>query len=67
MPANHLGRVNLALPQMMESLLLQEGDMVEVHNVTLPLATFVKLRPRTVDFLDISNPRAVCVRRAGAP
>lgn len=34
-----------------------------MKNVSLPKATFVKFRPQSVDFLDISNPRAVgCVR-----
>jgi hypothetical protein len=30
-----------------------------VKNVSLPKATFVKFRPQSVDFLDITNPRAV--------
>ncbi|XP_059647571.1 uncharacterized protein LOC132293926 isoform X2 [Cornus florida] len=44
---------------MMENLLLQEGDIVRVRNVTLPKGTYVKLRPHTKDFLDISNPKAI--------
>uniref|UniRef100_A0A2P2LDP4 Ubiquitin fusion degradation protein 1 homolog n=1 Tax=Rhizophora mucronata TaxID=61149 RepID=A0A2P2LDP4_RHIMU len=44
---------------MMENLLLQEGDMVRVKNVTLPKGTYVKLQPHTKDFLDISNPKAI--------
>ena len=43
----------------MQNLLLPEGGYVDVLNVTLPLASFVKFRPRSVDFLDISNPKAV--------
>lgn len=44
---------------MMENLCLQEGQMVEFENVSLSKGTFVKLRPHTSDFLDISNPKAV--------
>jgi len=45
--------------QMMQNLLLQEGDIVRVRNVTLPKGTYVKLQPHTTDFLDISNPKAM--------
>lgn len=45
--------------QMMENMLLQEGDFVRVKNVTLPKGTYVKLQPHTKDFLDISNPKAM--------
>lgn len=45
----------------MENLLLQEGDIVRVKNVTLPKGTYVKLQPHTKDFLDISNPKAMWV------
>ncbi|KAL7237492.1 hypothetical protein ACSBR2_003733 [Camellia fascicularis] len=44
---------------MMENLLLQEGDIVRVKNMTLPKGTYVKLQPHTKDFLDISNPKAI--------
>ncbi|KAL1801789.1 hypothetical protein ACET3Z_030436 [Daucus carota] len=44
---------------MMENLLLQEGDIVRVKNATLPKGTYVKLQPHTMDFLDISNPKAI--------
>ena len=33
--------------------------MITVTNISLPKATFVKLQPQSVDFLEISNPRAV--------
>ena len=46
---------------MMENMLLQEGDIVRVKNVTLPKGTYVKLQPHTKDFLDISNPKAMWV------
>ncbi|KNC51468.1 ubiquitin fusion degradation protein [Thecamonas trahens ATCC 50062] len=44
---------------LMQSLLLQEGGILTVRNVSLPLGTFVKLKPQSVAFLDISNPKAV--------
>ncbi|XP_057545315.1 uncharacterized protein LOC130824359 isoform X1 [Amaranthus tricolor] len=44
---------------MMENMLLQEGGIVRVKNVTLPKGTYVKLQPHTQDFLDISNPKAI--------
>ncbi|CAK7329600.1 unnamed protein product [Dovyalis caffra] len=44
---------------MMENLVLQEGDIVRVKNVTLPKGKYVKLQPHTKDFLDISNPKAI--------
>ena len=46
---------------MMQNLLLQEGDIVKLKSTSLPKGTFVKLRPQSKDFLDISNPKAVCV------
>lgn len=47
--------------QMMENMLLQEGDIVEVKNASLAKGSYVKLQPHTKDFLDISNPKAVLV------
>lgn len=44
---------------MMQNLILQEGDIMHVVNVSLKKASFVKFRAQSVDFLDISNPRAV--------
>jgi ubiquitin fusion degradation protein 1 len=44
---------------MMQNLLIEEGTLLTVQNVSLPKATFVKLQPQSVDFLEISNPRAV--------
>ncbi|KAF5456458.1 hypothetical protein F2P56_025941 [Juglans regia] len=44
---------------MIENMLLQEGDIVRVKNMTLPKGTYVKLQPHTKDFLDISNPKAM--------
>ncbi|KAJ9698457.1 hypothetical protein PVL29_007509 [Vitis rotundifolia] len=44
---------------MMENLLLEEGDMVKVKNVSLPAGTYMQLQPHTKNFLDITNPRAM--------
>ncbi|KAK6234883.1 hypothetical protein QUC31_018648 [Theobroma cacao] len=44
---------------MMENMLLQEGDIVQVKNASLAKGTYVKLQPHTMDFLDISNPKAI--------
>jgi len=44
---------------MMQNLLIEEGAVISVTNVSLPKATFVKLQPQHVDFLEITNPRAV--------
>jgi ubiquitin fusion degradation protein 1 len=44
---------------MMQNLLLMEGDIVRVQYTKLPKGNYVKLRPQTKDFLDISNPKAV--------
>lgn len=50
---------------MMKNLLLDEGDMVQVESVSLPVATFSKFQPQNSEFLDITNPKAVlenCLR-----
>jgi len=44
---------------MMQNLLIEEGGLVKVKNVSLSKATFVKFKPLSVDFLEISNPKAV--------
>lgn len=43
----------------MQNLLIEEGSVITITNVSLPKANFVKLRPQHVDFLQITNPRAV--------
>ncbi|XP_071719630.1 uncharacterized protein [Rutidosis leptorrhynchoides] len=44
---------------MMENMLLQEGDIVNIKNASLSKGTYVKLQPHTMDFLDVSNPKAI--------
>ena len=48
------------IPQwMMETLGLNPGQIVKIANCDLPLGRFVKIEPQLVDFLDISDPKAV--------
>lgn len=44
---------------MMHNLLLEEGDIVKLESLSLPVATFSKFEPQNPDFLDITNPKAV--------
>lgn len=44
---------------MMNNLFLEEGDLVTVESVSLPVARFSKFQPHSIDFLDITNPKAV--------
>ncbi|XP_002122249.2 ubiquitin recognition factor in ER-associated degradation protein 1-like [Ciona intestinalis] len=44
---------------MMQNLLLGEGDLVQLENCTLPVATYARFQPQSTDFHDISNPKAV--------
>lgn len=43
----------------MQNLGVQEGHRVRVENVALPVAEYTRLQPQSVDFLDITNPKAV--------
>ena len=47
----------------MSNLLLQEGEMVTLRSVQLPKGTFVKFRPHSKDFLEITNHRAVLEKK----
>ncbi|KUI59901.1 Ubiquitin fusion degradation protein 1 [Cytospora mali] len=47
---------------MMQTLLLDVGDMIQIRTTSLELATLVKLQPQSVNFLDISDPKAVLER-----
>jgi len=44
---------------MMQTLQLDVGDMIQVKTTSLELAKLVKLQPQSVNFLEISDPRAV--------
>lgn len=45
--------------QMMQNLLLGEGDLINIESASLSVATFSKFQPLSEDFLDITNPKAV--------
>lgn len=51
--------INKIPHQMMHNLLLEEGDIVQLKSLSLPVATFSKFQPQNPDFLDITNPKAV--------
>ncbi|KAL7680097.1 putative ubiquitin fusion degradation protein Ufd1 [Plasmopara halstedii] len=65
--SSHCGVLEFSAPEgscympywMMQNLFVKEGGILNIQNVSLPKATFVKLRPQSQAFLDISNPRAV--------
>jgi ubiquitin fusion degradation protein 1 len=44
---------------LMQTLLLEPGDLLQVKSTDLPLGTFIKLQPQSPDFLEISDPKAV--------
>lgn len=44
---------------MMKNLLLKEGEIIQVQYTNLGIAKFAKFQPQSVDFLEITNPKAV--------
>lgn len=44
---------------MTKGLKIGAGDLVTMTNVALPVGSFIKIQPQSVDFLDITDPRAV--------
>ncbi|OXB69609.1 UNVERIFIED_CONTAM: hypothetical protein H355_001939, partial [Colinus virginianus] len=44
---------------MMKNLLLEEGGIVQVESVNFQVATYSKFQLQSLDFLDITNPKAV--------
>ncbi|QSL66062.1 hypothetical protein MERGE_003199 [Pneumocystis wakefieldiae] len=52
------GRIYLPL-WMMQSLLLEQGDLLSVISTKLPQGSYVKIRPQHPDFLQITDPKAV--------
>ncbi len=44
---------------MMSTLKLEPGELIKLNSCDLPLGKFVKIEPQSVDFLDISDPKAV--------
>jgi ubiquitin fusion degradation protein 1 len=53
--------VGMGCAQMMQQLLLTEGQLINVKSATLPKGTYTKLQPVDEAFLDLTNPKAVCV------
>ncbi|KAG7195497.1 ubiquitin fusion degradation protein [Scheffersomyces spartinae] len=48
------------IPQwMMQTLKVSPGQLLKISNCDLPLGSFVKIEPQSVDFLEISDPKAV--------
>ncbi len=48
------------MPQwMLDTLQCQPGTLVKIQTTDLPLGSFVKLEPQSVNFLDITDPKAV--------
>ncbi|ETW00340.1 hypothetical protein H310_07707 [Aphanomyces invadans] len=65
--SSHCGVLEFSAPEgscympywMMQNMFLNEGGIINIQNVTLPKASFAKIRPQSTDFHDITNPRAV--------
>jgi len=49
---------------MMKTLRLNEGDPIRVTGARLPKGKFIKLQAQTVDFIEVSDPKAVYVTQA---
>jgi len=49
----------LTISQMMDTLAVENGDLIQVKSTSLAPATFVKIQPQSTNFLDISDPKAV--------
>ncbi|XP_065842562.1 ubiquitin recognition factor in ER-associated degradation protein 1-like [Oscarella lobularis] len=50
----------LYLPNwMMRNLFLEEGGLIRLESTSLPIATYSKFRPQQVEFLEITDPKAV--------
>lgn len=46
---------------MMKVLEISDGDILRIESTSLAKGTFAKLQPQSLDFLDITDPRAVYV------
>ena len=47
------------MSKMMQTILLEPGDLLQIKSTDLPSGSFVKLQPQSTAFLDISDPKAV--------
>ncbi|RDX99420.1 Ubiquitin recognition factor in ER-associated degradation protein 1, partial [Mucuna pruriens] len=51
---------NIYIPKwMMKNMGLEEGNVVILKNTHIPVGTYVKLQPHTMDFMDISNIKSI--------
>ena len=53
------GKVYLPYWMMRNLLLNDEGEMIRIESTSLPVAVFSKFQPQSVNFLDITTPKAV--------
>src|SRR5271169_5608268 len=44
---------------MMNTLLVEEGALLNLKSTTLPLGKFIKIQPQSTNFLSIHDPKAV--------
>ncbi|KAK3710554.1 ubiquitin fusion degradation protein [Vermiconidia calcicola] len=44
---------------LMQTLMLEPGDLLQTKSTDLPPGSFIKLQPQNVNFLEISDPKAV--------
>src|SRR5262249_50416351 len=51
--------VDLRCFQIMQTLFLEPGDLVQVKSADLPAGRYIKLQAQSTSFLDISDPKAV--------
>ena len=49
--------------QMMQNLVLAEGDIICIRSASLPKGSYVKIQPHTTDFINISNPKVWDISR----
>lgn len=48
-----------AITQIMQTLLLEPGELVQIKSTDLPSGSFIKLQAQSISFLEISDPKAV--------
>nr|GEV52314.1 ubiquitin fusion degradation protein 1 homolog [Tanacetum cinerariifolium] len=45
--------------RMMKNMKIQEGDLVNIRNITLPKGTYIKIQPHATKFFNLSNPKSL--------
>lgn len=45
----------------MDQLRLNEGDPIRIWGARFPKGKMIKIQAQSVDFLEVSDPKAVCV------